>query len=90
MILINLLPHREERRRRRKQAFFVGIGLAVLLWWPGEAPRALGWRLAAAAWLGAASAATKARWSSCGATSATARVPTRRGCSTPGAGRPTG
>jgi type IV pilus assembly protein PilN len=31
MILINLLPHREEKRRRRKQAFFVGIGLAVLL-----------------------------------------------------------
>jgi type IV pilus assembly protein PilN len=31
MILINLLPHREEKRRRRKQAFFVGIGLAMLL-----------------------------------------------------------
>lgn len=30
MILINLLPHREEKRRRRKQAFFLGIGLAVL------------------------------------------------------------
>jgi type IV pilus assembly protein PilN len=31
MILINLLPHREEKRRRRKQAFFVGIGLAAAL-----------------------------------------------------------
>jgi type IV pilus assembly protein PilN len=31
MILINLLPHREEKRRRRKQAFFVGIGLAVAM-----------------------------------------------------------
>lgn len=30
MILINLLPHREEKRRRRKQAFFLGIALAVL------------------------------------------------------------
>ena len=30
MILINLLPHREERRRRRKQAFFIGLGLAAL------------------------------------------------------------
>jgi len=30
MILINLLPHREEKRRRRKQAFFLGIGLAML------------------------------------------------------------
>jgi type IV pilus assembly protein PilN len=29
MILINLLPHREERRKRRKQAFFVGLGLAA-------------------------------------------------------------
>lgn len=40
MILINLLPHREEKRKRRKQAFFTGIGVAafagVLLaggWW---------------------------------------------------------
>lgn len=31
MILINLLPHREEKRRRRKQAFFAGIGLAALV-----------------------------------------------------------
>jgi type IV pilus assembly protein PilN len=29
MILINLLPHREEKRRRRKQAFYLGIGLSV-------------------------------------------------------------
>ena len=26
MILINLLPHREERRRQRKRAFFIGLG----------------------------------------------------------------
>jgi type IV pilus assembly protein PilN len=39
VILINLLPHREEKRRLRKQAFFVGLGLAaaagaagVVLW----------------------------------------------------------
>jgi type IV pilus assembly protein PilN len=31
MILINLLPHREEKRRRRKQAFFLGIALAMLV-----------------------------------------------------------
>lgn len=30
MILINLLPHREERRKRRQQAYLVGLGLAVL------------------------------------------------------------
>lgn len=30
MILINLLPHREERRKRRKQAFFAGLGVAAL------------------------------------------------------------
>lgn len=33
MILINLLPHREERRKRRKSAFFAGLvlsGLAAL------------------------------------------------------------
>ena len=29
MILINLLPHREEKRRRRKQALFVALGLAA-------------------------------------------------------------
>lgn len=40
MILINLLPHREERRKRRKTAFFVGLGAAAVLgavisgvWW---------------------------------------------------------
>ena len=26
MILINLLPHREEKRRQRKRAFFIGLG----------------------------------------------------------------
>ena len=31
MILINLLPYREERRKRRKQAFFAGLGLAALI-----------------------------------------------------------
>lgn len=30
MILINLLPHREERRQQRKRAFFVGIAAAAL------------------------------------------------------------
>ena len=30
MILVNLLPHREERRRRRKIAFFVGLGTAAV------------------------------------------------------------
>lgn len=30
MILINLLPHREERRRQRKRAFFVGLGAAAV------------------------------------------------------------
>jgi type IV pilus assembly protein PilN len=31
VILINLLPHREARRQQRKQAFFAGLGLAVLV-----------------------------------------------------------
>ena len=31
MILINLLPHREERRKRRKIAFFAGLGVAAVL-----------------------------------------------------------
>ncbi len=41
MILINLLPHREEKRRLRKQAFFAGLvmsalaGLVVLVLWYG-------------------------------------------------------
>ena len=30
MILINLLPHREERRKRRKIAFFAGLGVAAV------------------------------------------------------------
>ena len=30
MILINLLPHREERRQRRKAAFFAGLGVAAI------------------------------------------------------------
>ena len=30
MILINLLPHREERRAQRKRGFFVGLGLFAL------------------------------------------------------------
>jgi type IV pilus assembly protein PilN len=31
VILINLLPHREEKRKRRKQAFFLGIGVSALV-----------------------------------------------------------
>lgn len=31
MIMINLLPHREERRRRRKIAFFAGLGVAAVV-----------------------------------------------------------
>jgi type IV pilus assembly protein PilN len=30
VILINLLPHREARRRQRKQSFFVGLGACAL------------------------------------------------------------
>lgn len=30
MILINLLPHREEKRRARKRSFFIGLGVAAL------------------------------------------------------------
>jgi len=30
VILINLLPHREETRKRRKQAFFAGLGVAAV------------------------------------------------------------
>lgn len=30
MILINLLPHREEKRRQRKQSFFIGLGACAL------------------------------------------------------------
>jgi type IV pilus assembly protein PilN len=42
LILINLLPHREERRRQRKRLFFVGLGVA-----------AAGGVLVALAWFGA-------------------------------------
>jgi type IV pilus assembly protein PilN len=31
VILINLLPHREEKRRRRKQAFFAGLGASAVV-----------------------------------------------------------
>ena len=31
MILINLLPHREEKRRLRKRAFFVGLGASAIV-----------------------------------------------------------
>ena len=31
MTLINLLPHREEKRKRRKATFFVGIGASVVI-----------------------------------------------------------
>ncbi|MGM9516394.1 PilN domain-containing protein [Roseateles sp. DB2] len=31
MILINLLPHRAEKRKRRKTAFFVWLGLSMVL-----------------------------------------------------------
>ena len=31
MIMINLLPHREERRRRKKIAFFAGLAVAALV-----------------------------------------------------------
>ncbi len=31
MILINLLPHREAARKRRKEAFFVSLGIAALI-----------------------------------------------------------
>lgn len=30
MILVNLLPHREERRRQRKQAFFAGLAASAV------------------------------------------------------------
>lgn len=31
MILINLLPHREEKRKRRRAAFFAGIGASAVI-----------------------------------------------------------
>lgn len=30
MILINLLPHREEKRKLRKQAFYIGLGVSAV------------------------------------------------------------
>jgi len=42
VILINLLPYREERRKRRKQAFFAGLGLSFAV---GVGIAALGWLL---------------------------------------------
>ncbi|MBB5203296.1 type IV pilus assembly protein PilN [Inhella inkyongensis] len=40
MILINLLPYREERRKRRKQQFFAGLGLSFMV---GALIVGLGW-----------------------------------------------
>lgn len=40
MILINLLPHREEKRRKRKAAFFAGLAASALA---GVAIAAAGW-----------------------------------------------
>ena len=31
MIMINLLPHREERRQRKKIAFFAGLAVAAVV-----------------------------------------------------------
>ena len=31
MILINLLPHREEKRKQRKRAFFIALGICALI-----------------------------------------------------------
>ena len=31
MIMINLLPHRDERRKRRKVAYYAGLGVAALV-----------------------------------------------------------
>jgi Tfp pilus assembly protein PilN len=42
MILINLLPYREARRKQRKQAFFSGLALAALV---GLLAIALAWVL---------------------------------------------
>ncbi len=42
MILINLLPYREERRKRRKQAFFAGVALSLVV---GVGVLGLGWLL---------------------------------------------
>ncbi len=50
MILINLLPHREERRKQRKRAFFAGLGMA-----------AVGGLLVAGLWYGALQQMTQAQ-----------------------------
>jgi type IV pilus assembly protein PilN len=50
VILINLLPHREERRRQRKRSFFVALGAS-----------ALGGVLLAALWYGAVQQMTEAQ-----------------------------
>ena len=39
MILINLLPHRDEKRRQRKRAFFIGLGIFAA----AGAALAMGW-----------------------------------------------
>jgi len=52
VILINLLPHREERRRQRKRAFFAGLGVSA----------AVG-LLVAGLWYGAVLQMTKAQQS---------------------------
>ena len=53
MILINLLPHREERRKRQQAAFYAGIGLSVA----AGVLTALAWY----AWLGQMSSAQRSR-----------------------------
>mgnify|MGYP000902846600 CR=1 FL=1 len=50
MILINLLPHREARRRHRKRSFFVGLGVS-----------AAGGLLVAGLWYGALQQLTQAQ-----------------------------
>jgi hypothetical protein len=37
VIMINLLPHREERRRRKKIAFFAGLAVAAVVGAPSSA-----------------------------------------------------
>ena len=50
MILINLLPHREERRRLRKRNFFIALGASVI-----------GGALLAGSWYGAVQQMTEAQ-----------------------------
>ena len=42
MILINLLPHREEKRKRRKAAYFTGLALGAMLFKDGNQAQAHG------------------------------------------------